>query len=184
MSASDPSRLHYERLVHAHAADLYRFAYRLTGRAELGQDLVQETFLEAWRSIAQQKNPETARAWLFSILRHRWAHLCRDAARRIQALPSSHAFADFPAGDATAADALADEEVLRNALDTVDPRFKEALLMVFMQGLSCKQAASELGVPIGTVLSRISRARAALRTALSKSGETRSFRSATEAPDV
>jgi RNA polymerase sigma-70 factor (ECF subfamily) len=170
-------------LVHAHAADLYRFAYRLTGRTELGQDLVQETFLEAWRSIDQQKNPETARAWLFSILRHRWAHLCRDAARRIQARPAAHGFADYPSTAATVADAMAEEEILRNALDTLDPRFKEALLMVFMQGLSCKQAASELGVPLGTVLSRVSRARQALRQALSKSGELHAFRSV-EAPDV
>jgi RNA polymerase sigma-70 factor (ECF subfamily) len=184
MTASDPSRLHYERLVHAHAAELYRFAYRLSGRTERAQDLVQETFLEAWRSISQQKNPETARAWLFSILRHRWAHLCRDAARRIQALPSSDTFADHPAADAGVADALAEEEALRNALDTLDPRFKEALLMVFMQGLSCKQAASTLGVPLGTVLSRISRAREALRAALSKSVERHSFGKTTEAPDV
>ena len=56
--------------------------------------------------------------------------------------------------------------------------------MVFMQGLSCKEAASELGVPLGTVLSRISRARAGLRAALAKSGEMRSFRPATEDSDV
>ena len=53
--------------------------------------------------------------------------------------------------------------MLQAALDRLDPRFKEALLLVFLQGLTCRQAADELGVPLGTVLSRLYRAREFLK---------------------
>ncbi len=157
MTHSDPLRARYEHFVHAHAAELHRFAYRLTGRADVSQDLVQETFLEAWRSIGQLKTSEKGRAWLFSILRHRWAHLRRDASRRITTLSTTETLGIYPSDAVLPIEMLAQEETLQNALNSLDPRFKEAFLMVYMQGLTCKEAAAELGVPLGTVLSRMSR---------------------------
>jgi RNA polymerase sigma-70 factor (ECF subfamily) len=146
--------------------DLHRFAYRLTGNSDAAQDLVQETFLEAWRSIGNQSMPGRERAWLFSVLRHRWAHQRRDASRRIQARENADLLHDQAAFHVPVLERLVHSERLQTALDSLDPRFKEAFLMVFMEGMTCKEAAAALGVPLGTVLSRIGRAREAMRRTL------------------
>src|SRR5438874_1463106 len=86
MAKIDPRQL-YEQWVRAYATQLYRFAYRLMGNHQVAEDLVQETFVEAWRSIENQREPEKARAWLFQILRFRYAHHLRDAKARIQTAP-------------------------------------------------------------------------------------------------
>jgi RNA polymerase sigma-70 factor, ECF subfamily len=149
----------YEALVRAHAPDLFRFAYRLTGTRAAAEDLLQETFSEAWRCLAQLRKPAAARAWLLQILRHRHAHSQRGAARRptlggdIDRLESGEQ-------DGSMRDAL------QRALDELDDRFKVPFLLVFLEGLTCQETADELGVPLGTVLSRIHRARIALRASL------------------
>lgn len=64
----------FERLVRDYSAEFYRFAFLQTGQAEAAEDIVQEAYYEAWRSIGRLRDPEKARAWLFQILRHRYAH--------------------------------------------------------------------------------------------------------------
>src|SRR5262245_15245808 len=101
----------YEALVRSHAADLYRFAYRLTGARASAEDLVQETFSEAWRALASLRSAQAARAWLFAILRHRHAHLVRGASRR----------PDVAAGvDDLAATMREEPSGLQRALDELD----------------------------------------------------------------
>src|SRR5579884_205408 len=78
MAQTDPRYQQYEQWVRAFSAELYRFAYRLTGKRETAEDLVQETFVEAWRSLENLKKPDYPRAWFFQILRYRYAHLIRD----------------------------------------------------------------------------------------------------------
>lgn len=146
----------YEALVRTHAADLYRCAYRLTGARTTAEDLVQETFSEAWRALASLSSAQAARAWLFAILRHRHAHLVRGASRRPTVATGVDELVATVRDDAT-------QSALQRALDRLDERFKEALLMVFLEGLTCQETADALGVPLGTVLSRIHRGRAALR---------------------
>ena len=75
---TQPRRELYEQWVRQFAPELYRFAYRLTGQREKAEDILQETFVEAWKSLDQQRDPQRARAWLFQILRFRFAHLVRD----------------------------------------------------------------------------------------------------------
>jgi RNA polymerase sigma-70 factor (ECF subfamily) len=168
MSGRDSLRVRYEALVQAHAVDLHRFAYRLTGKMDAAQDLVQETFLEAWRSIGSQSMPGKERAWLFSVLRHRWAHQRRDSSRRIQTRDDSEQLHQQPSSDAGVLDRMIHTERLQSALDALDAPFRETFLMVFMQGLTCKEAAEALGVPLGTVLSRVSRAKEAMRKSVRK----------------
>ncbi len=168
MSFTDSSHLRYERLVRTHSTELYRFAYRLTGKVDAAQDLVQETFLEAWRSLSRQSEEGKERAWLYSILRHRWAHWCRDAGRRIRVNGNETALEYHPSSEVGIVEGLVSEESIQNAVNRLETPFKEAFLMVFLQGLTCKEAAMELGVPLGTVLSRVSRAREVLRTSLAE----------------
>jgi RNA polymerase sigma-70 factor (ECF subfamily) len=168
MAMADP-RSQYEQWVDAYAPELYRFAYRLTGNHQVTEDLVQETFTEAWKSISTQREPDKARAWLFQILRYRHAHLVRDARHRLQAGPLMEGM-DVAQRARPAGEALADQETLRVALDELSPDVRETFLLVFLRGLKCREAAAELDVPLGTVLSRINRARTALRSRLCVDG--------------
>ena len=163
--AIDTSRLLYEQWVRTLAPELYRFAYRMAGNHQVAEDLVQETFVEAWRSIDRQREPDKARAWFYQILRYRYAHHVRDRSHRIQAgaLDDQGAVAQRAQ---PALEALAEREQLQLALDLLAPEIRETFLMVFLQGYKCREAADDLQVPLGTVLSRLSRARTVLRQAL------------------
>ena len=81
MMSDIEARALYDRLVSDHAADLYALAFRLTGRREVAEDLVQEACTEAWRSLAALRDQAHARAWLMQILRHRWLHWRRARSR-------------------------------------------------------------------------------------------------------
>lgn len=161
----------YETWVRDYAQELYAFAYRLCGDAAQAEDLAQETFFEAWRSMRSLRDPQSARAWLFRILRHRYAHWLRDSGRRVRPTASLSG-----AGDALAArregveETLERQDSLQKALGCLDDRSKETFLMVFQQGMTCQEAADALETPLGTVLSRIHRARKALRKELQALG--------------
>jgi len=184
MPPSD-KRQQYERWVEDHSSDLYRFAYRLSGRADLAEDLTQETFFHAWRSIHTLRDPDRARAWLFQILRHRWSHLVRHDARRPNITAPLHAVADR--GDRAADNPLqrlADRDQLQHALDQLDERYRLPLLMVLAEGMTCREAAEQLDIPLGTVLSRIHRARATLQSCLSDDGREETHDSTDDAPPL
>jgi RNA polymerase sigma-70 factor, ECF subfamily len=159
------SRLLYEQWVSDFAPQLYRFAYRMVGNHQVAEDLVQETFVEAWRSIDTQRQPGKARAWLFQILRFRYAHYLRDRKARIATAPL-HDNAALARPEVPVMQALADREALQEALNQLAPEIRETFLLVFLQGYKCREAAAELHVPLGTVLSRLNRARLALRQTL------------------
>lgn len=150
-----------------HAEELYRYAYRLTGEAAGAEDLVQETYFHGWRGLRGLRDPARARAWLYAILRRRWSRTLRDRSRRPR-LVGGDLSANVPAPPLAGRewDEPDLSERLREALGSLDPRLKDAFLTVFLQGLSCQEAADLLGLPRGTVLSRLHRARQALRVHL------------------
>jgi RNA polymerase sigma-70 factor (ECF subfamily) len=155
----------YRGLVSKHAQELRQYALRLCrGRAEDADDLVQDTYQEAWRSIAQLRDASKARGWLFQILRHRCARVVRDEIRR-QRL-------EVVASDLAPTEVAPDDFVNRNAIchavDQLDERFRVPLLMLLVEGLTCQEIADELDIPLGTALSRIHRARSTVRELLSE----------------
>jgi RNA polymerase sigma-70 factor (ECF subfamily) len=106
----------YSELVSKHATDLYRFAYRLCGRNDVAEDLVQEAFTEAWRSFDSLREISKARAWLFQILRHRYAHWMRDNSRRVQPVASlEQAESDSSISSPDHSDELSRQETLDNS---------------------------------------------------------------------
>ncbi|MCH8210229.1 MAG: sigma-70 family RNA polymerase sigma factor [Planctomycetes bacterium] len=175
-------RARYERWVYDHSAELYCFAFRLCGNADTAEDLVQETFFHAWKGIDKLRRHDKARAWLFQMLRHRHAHWLRAQSRRptvVESLDGQMAHAE--ASGAAPLQVLADRESLQVALDKLEQRFKLPLLMVLLEGLTCREAADRLDLPVGTVLSRIYRARRHLRGALAD--ETDSLKASVESPE-
>ena len=137
----------FESLVQNEAAGLYRLAYRLCGDRDGAEDLVQESYVEAWRSIETLRDARAARAWLSRILRHRFAHSLRRRARR-------------PMWST-----LEREDEIQQQLNRLPADERELLLLVYLSGMSCREAADELGLPLGTVLSKLHRARAKIRNA-------------------
>lgn len=164
MKRDGKNRQLYDELVRSYARDLYRFAFRLCGRVETAEDLVQEAFCEAWRSIDSLREPTRGKAWLFGILRHRNSHQVRDSKRRIRLSSNTEQLESLTS--CASEDVLlriANQELLQNALNALDDRYKEPLLFVYMDGATCREAAERLEIPLGTLLSRIHRGRLQIR---------------------
>jgi RNA polymerase sigma-70 factor (ECF subfamily) len=154
------SQADFNRLVADHGAVLYRMAYRMIGDRHDAEDIVQDTFRSAWKSRGGYQTGRGERAWLASILRRRVV----DRWRR-RTLPTVLG-GDFATDTEVApVDPLADEftDEMQRALQRLAPELKEALLLVVVGELTHQEVADLLGTPLGTVLSRVSRARERLR---------------------
>jgi RNA polymerase sigma-70 factor, ECF subfamily len=167
MAQTELHRRLYDDWVRLYAPEMFRYAYRLTGNRQIAEDILQETFLEAWRAIEKQRDAARARGWLFQILRHRYAHFLRDTRRHRQTLSLEADSSVLPSGSfVTPLDKLAEQDSLQAALGSLSPILRQTFLMVFMEGLTCRETAQSLNIPLGTVLSRLDSGRRALRTAL------------------
>lgn len=150
----------FNRLVADHGPALYRMAYRMMGDRHEAEDIVQETYRSAWTSRRGYESGRSQRAWLASILRRRVV----DRWRR-HTLPGP-AGGDFTVDvEVNGADPMANEytDEMQNALQRLPIELRESLLLVVVAELTHQEAADLLEVPLGTVLSRVSRARQRLR---------------------
>jgi len=147
-----------------HLAALLRVARRLAAEPTSAEDLVQETMLLAWRGFHGFEPGSNARAWLFRILFNAFYGEGRRA-QRAQGWRAQRAEAHSPAS--TAVDAKFQEAVeIAEALQALPIEQRGVLLLCVVEGFTCQEAAGILNVPIGTVMSRLSRARQELRTRL------------------
>jgi len=153
----------FDRWVAEHGPALYRMAYRLVGDRHEAEDLLQEAFRSAWKSRKLFEVDRGERAWLAAILRRRvvdhWRHR---GPRRMQQMDAA------VEPGALGVDPLANDysDEMQGALDGLAPELKETLLLVVVGELTHQEAAGVLNVPLGTVLSRVSRARSKLRDLL------------------
>lgn len=162
-------------MVADHGPALYRMAYRLVGDRHDAEDVVQDTFRSVWGSRKRYESGRGERAWLVSILRRRVI----DRWRR-RGLPSVLVFDDqleVASEDVNPLDAGYTDE-MQHALSQLPAELRETLLLVVVAELTHQEAADELNVPLGTVLSRVSRARQRLRDLLTL--QTRRSRAAEE----
>ncbi|MEU7565642.1 RNA polymerase sigma factor SigE [Streptomyces fradiae] len=158
----------WEEIVSTHSARVYRLAYRLTGNQHDAEDLTQEVFVRVFRSLSTY-TPGTFEGWLHRITtnlfldmvrrrqRIRFDALGEDAAER---LPSRE-----PSPQQVFHDTHFDADV-QQALDTLAPEFRAAVVLCDIEGLSYEEIAATLDVKLGTVRSRIHRGRSHLRKAL------------------
>ena len=150
-------------LVEQHYQSLYRYAYRLSGAAADAEDLTQEAFRKAIDRLPQLRDPERAKAWLFRILRNAYLHRVRDA-RRHRSVPLD-AVGDLPDRPPEEPPDI-EPARLQQALDDLDEAFRTPLILFHFEEFSYADIAEQMGIPIGTVMSRIARGRAYLRTRL------------------
>jgi RNA polymerase sigma-70 factor (ECF subfamily) len=151
----------FEALVHAHAADLYRYAIWLGNRAPRADDLVQETFLRAWKALGTLRNDTSARAWLFTILRREHARQFERTSGDVVALEDVGR-GEVPGEDGIGGEALA----VRQAVAALPMRYREPLLLQVLGGHSCNEIGEILGIEPGAVMTRLFRARQKLRRCL------------------
>jgi RNA polymerase sigma-70 factor, ECF subfamily len=158
----------FEAVAMPHLADLYRSASFLVGGSLEAQDLVQEVYLEAWKSFHRFEPGTNCRAWLFKIMFHRLHHLRRRWIRdsKLEAFTSPED-EDKLMAEPPVPQEIRDDDILL-ALEKVPLEFREVVLMADVEEFSYKEIASALKIPLGTVMSRLSRGRKQLRQELAE----------------
>jgi RNA polymerase sigma-70 factor (ECF subfamily) len=158
----------FEAAAMPHLAGLYRSASFLVQNSSEAEDLVQEVYLEAWKSFHRFEPGTNCKAWLFKIMFHRLHHLRRRMVRasRVEAFerPDDQ---DNIMAEAPVPQEIRDEDILK-ALERVPCEFREVVLLADVQEFSYKEIAATMGIPLGTVMSRLSRGRKLLRGELAE----------------
>jgi RNA polymerase sigma-70 factor (ECF subfamily) len=152
-----------QRLVDEHYAALFRYAYRLCSSAADAEDLTQEAFCKAQQNLTQLREPERAKAWLFSILRNAYLHRLR--ADRHERCVSLDEIGD-PVEPTTEALAAIDPERLQQALNELPEGFRTPVILFYFEEFSYRDIAEQMDLPLGTVMSRLARAKGHLRDRL------------------
>jgi RNA polymerase sigma-70 factor (ECF subfamily) len=165
--SSRRSAFEKEALVHLDA--LYRVALRLTANPSDADDLVQETMLKAYRSWEQYQPGTNAKGWLLTILRNSFINEYRRRTRHpetvdVDTIEPFAVFQDIQEDDPQGAffDKIVDDEVLR-AIDGLPEAFRETVVLSDVEGMSYQEIGKILGIPGGTVKSRLFRARQMLQ---------------------
>ena len=157
----------FEATAMPFARSLYSTARRLTGRGEDALDIVQETFLRAFRTFHNFRVGTNPKAWLFTILRSVAANRHRDDQRRPRLVIRDDLDERFEAQASSGPPgSRLDPGEVERALATLPEEFRLAVLLVDVEELSYEEAAGVLGCPVGTVRSRLARARRGLAVAL------------------
>jgi RNA polymerase sigma-70 factor (ECF subfamily) len=155
---------------------LYSAAFRLTRNAADAEDLVQETFLRAYRGFHQFQEGTNLKAWLYRILMNTFINTYRKKQREPRTISEDEVedwylfsrMADEglePSAETSVIESLPDEDV-QQALQSLPEQFRAAVLLADVEGFSYKEIAEITGVPIGTVMSRLHRGRKALEKRL------------------
>ncbi|AMS04352.1 RNA polymerase subunit sigma [Acidipropionibacterium acidipropionici] len=164
----------FERDAMEYLDQLYGAALRMTRNAADAEDVVQETYAKAFASFKQFRPGTNLKAWLFRILTNTYINTYRKAQRRPQtsddenvedwqiARAASHEATGLRSAEVEALDAMPDTQVVR-ALDSLSEDFREVVTLADIEGFSYKEIAQIMGTPIGTVMSRLNRARKQLR---------------------
>jgi len=156
----------FEQVVRAYSADLYRYAYWLCRNRHQAEDLVQEAFARAWKGWADLREAALAKAWLIAILRNEHA---RSFSRKRPELASGEAdeselppVPSFEAGIETA-----------QIVNRLPAAYREPLVLQVLGGFSCSEIAGIIGTSAGAVMTRLTRARQALREQYTEAGKRR-----------
>jgi RNA polymerase sigma-70 factor (ECF subfamily) len=166
MSQSDAER-NLATLVADHAADLYRYSYRLCGSTVDAEDLVQQTFLLAQQHLSQLRDPTAARAWLFSLLRSAFSRIVRKT-RPSCGTDCDCQFDELPEDELDSLDSPFDVEALQLALNKLPDDQRLVIVGYYFEECSYQELAQRLQIPLGTVMSRLARAKTQLRTLLAE----------------
>jgi len=159
----------FRMLIAEYGRPLFHFVLRRIGHPDDAQDIAQQAFVEAALTLSRYRGEAELSTWIFGIATNLTRNYLSRAPQRRHAFESDDILASLPAPQPDAADRLDQRRalsVMNDALQALPRGSAEALTLVAVDGLSYQEAAQELGVPIGTVRSRVSRARADVRSRL------------------
>ena len=149
----------YALLIEAHAQDLYKYALWLCKDKNMAEDVMQEAFLRAWKSLDSLREAKAAKGWLFTIFRREHARQFERKQFQYQDVESMDTIADTKMGYDDSPEAFA----LRNALQKLHPDYREPLEMQVLGGFSCSEIATILEISDSAVMTRLFRARKKMR---------------------
>ena len=150
-----------------HIDDLYRTAKRLTRNETEADDLVQEVYMQAWKSFARYELGTNCRAWLYKILFNKYDHHRRKQYTQSKYFQEADELAfELSAARTLIPDHLTDREVI-TALDNLPEHYRRVILLADVYEFDYKEVAQILDIPMGTVMSRLNRARTQLKRSLS-----------------
>ena len=155
----------FRELVEGHYAGLYRFGLSLARRPDVAEDLVQQTFLQWARKGHTLREEGKAKTWLFTTLYREWLNVKRRE-NRVEVVefdPELHGGANEEASVQVSAE---DGAMVMTALNRLDDNYRAPLILFYMKEMSYKDISQVLDVPMGTVMSRLSRGKDMLRKAL------------------
>ncbi|PYL17710.1 MAG: RNA polymerase subunit sigma-24 [Verrucomicrobia bacterium] len=161
--SADPE---FENLVKLYYRDLYRFGFSLTGSEVDATDLTQETFYIWANKRHQLRNPANVKGWLFTTLHREFLKICRHR-KRVAYEPINEGAQNLPHVYADVVNRI-DARTLLNFLGQIDEGYRAPLVLYYLEDLSYKQIGNVLAIPLGTVQSRIARAKIKLFQLLSE----------------
>jgi RNA polymerase sigma-70 factor, ECF subfamily len=146
--------MRFEDLVRQHAVDLYRYAFWLARDRSQAEDIVQEALLRGWRAFPRLRAHAAAKSWLFSIVRNEYLRAMEASARQPESLEG------FDPADERQENLGLE---MREALLSLPASYAEPLALQVLGGFSCAEIAAMLGTTEGATMTRLTRARQALR---------------------
>ncbi len=155
----------FEQIVDAHYQGLHRFALSMCRSDATAQDLVQQTFLQWARKGHMLRDAAKAKTWLYTTMYREWLNIARREKKhqQVEFEPDLHGAAQ---NDDANENPRVDSTTLQKAIEQLDPNYRAPLVLFYLKELSYREIAESLGIPIGTVMSRLSRAKDQLRAIL------------------
>lgn len=161
-----------------HIDDLYRTAKRLTRNETEADDLVQETYMQAWKSFGQYEIGTNCRAWLYKILFNKYDHHRRKQYTQSKYFQEADELVfELSAAKTPVPEYLTDNEVI-SALDKLPEHYRSVVMLADVHEFDYKEVAQILDIPMGTVMSRLNRARTQLKKSLAGVAREYGIRSA------
>ena len=158
----------FNQLAQAYGTDLYRYAMWICGNDALAKDLVQETFLRAWKALDNLKDSKAAKSWLITILRREYA---RTFERKVPKFTDVDTIV-VPEDRELEPEDRTEIKLLRQGIMELAPKYREPLLMQVVLGYSCLEISKELAISKSAVMTQLFRAREQLKLLLRKDGVT------------
>jgi RNA polymerase sigma-70 factor (ECF subfamily) len=158
----------FNALAQTYGTDLYRYAMWICGNDALAKDLVQETFLRAWKALDKLKDSKAVKSWLITILRREYA---RTFERKVPKFTDVDKVV-VPESSELEPEERTEVRLLRQSIMELAPKYREPLLMQVVLGYSCEEIAVTLDISKSAVMTQLFRAREQLKVKLRKDGVT------------
>jgi len=168
MSSESEKTVLFERLARQYSQDLYRYAMWICGNDALSKDLVQETFLRAWKALHSLKSEAAAKSWLITILRREYARTFERKVPKFTDIETVTVRED----DELEPDERVERQLLRKGIAGLASKYREPLLLQVVMGYSCAEISVELGISKSAVMTQLFRAREQLKAKLQEDGVT------------